>query len=68
MTSMAGSSRTLYQASLDGWLPKYLTQGEQERAPPRHADQSGFNLVCCLVQPVHIGAATWLTSFSISSI
>jgi len=26
MTSMAGSSRTLYQASLDGWLPKYLTK------------------------------------------
>jgi len=26
MTSMAGSSRTLYQASLDGWLPKYLTR------------------------------------------
>jgi hypothetical protein len=25
MTSMAGSSRTLYQASLDGWLPKYLS-------------------------------------------
>jgi amino acid transporter len=22
MTSMAGSSRTLYQASLDGWLPR----------------------------------------------
>jgi len=25
MTSMAGSSRTLYQASVDGWLPKYLS-------------------------------------------
>ena len=26
MTSMAGSSRTLYQASLDGWLPRYLSK------------------------------------------
>lgn len=24
MTSMAGSSRTLYQGSVDGWLPRYL--------------------------------------------
>ena len=26
MTAMAGSSRTLYQGSKDGWLPRYLTQ------------------------------------------
>ena len=26
ITSMAGSSRTLYQASVDGWLPKYLSK------------------------------------------
>ena len=26
MTAMAGSSRTLYQGSKDGWLPKYLTR------------------------------------------
>ena len=25
MTAMAGSSRTLYQGSRDGWLPKYLS-------------------------------------------
>ena len=24
MTAMAGSSRTLYQGSVDGWLPRYL--------------------------------------------
>src|SRR4030095_2850032 len=24
MTAMAGSSRTLYQGAVDGWLPKYL--------------------------------------------
>jgi amino acid transporter len=33
MTSMAGSSRTLYQASVDGWLPKYLSKVNARRAP-----------------------------------
>ena len=33
MTSMAGSSRTLYQASLDGWLPKYLAKVNVHGAP-----------------------------------
>jgi len=33
MTSMAGSSRTLYQASVDGWLPKYLSKVNHHRAP-----------------------------------
>ncbi|GAC1304866.1 MAG: APC family permease [Steroidobacteraceae bacterium] len=33
MTSMAGSSRTLYQAALDGWLPKYLAQVNAHGAP-----------------------------------
>jgi len=33
MTSMAGSSRTLYQASVDGWLPKYLSKVNEHRAP-----------------------------------
>jgi len=33
ITSMAGSSRTLYQASVDGWLPKYLGKVNQHRAP-----------------------------------
>jgi len=33
MTSMAGSSRTLYQASLDGWLPRYLSRVNANGAP-----------------------------------
>ncbi len=33
MTSMMGSSRTLYQASVDGWLPKYLSRVNQHGAP-----------------------------------
>ena len=33
MTAMAGSSRTLYQGSRDGWLPKYLSKVNDHGAP-----------------------------------
>ena len=33
MTAMAGSSRTLYQGSRDGWLPKYLGEVNSHGAP-----------------------------------
>lgn len=33
MTAMAGSSRTLYQGSRDGWLPKYLSHVNEHGAP-----------------------------------
>jgi amino acid transporter len=32
-SSMMGSSRTLYQASVDGWLPKYLSRINKHGAP-----------------------------------
>jgi amino acid transporter len=35
VTSMAGSSRTLYQASVDGWLPRYLSHTNKAGAPTR---------------------------------
>lgn len=35
MTAMAGSSRTLYQGSVDGWLPRYLTHVNGHGAPTR---------------------------------
>ncbi len=35
MTAMAGSSRTLYQGSVDGWLPRYLTHVNEHGAPTR---------------------------------
>lgn len=35
MTAMAGSSRTLYQGSVDGWLPKYLSFVNTHGAPTR---------------------------------
>merc|ERR1712048_941318 len=33
MTALAGSSRTLYQGSKDGWLPKYLSRVNHNGAP-----------------------------------
>lgn len=35
MTSMAGTARTLYQGSVDGWLPKYLGHVNRHGAPTR---------------------------------
>ena len=35
MTAMAGSSRTLYQGSRDGWLPKFLGTVNEHGAPRR---------------------------------
>jgi amino acid transporter len=45
MTAMAGSSRTLYQGSRDGWLPKYLTHVNRNGAPTGAMwTDFGFNL------------------------
>jgi amino acid transporter len=50
MTSMAGSSRTLYQSSLDGWLPKYLSKVNQHGAPTNAMlTNLGFNLLLLLM-------------------
>jgi len=50
MTSMAGSSRTLYQASLDGWLPKYLAKVNNRGAPTNAMlTNLAFNLVLLLL-------------------
>ena len=50
ITSMAGSSRTLYQASLDGWLPKYLSTVNKHHAPSRAMlTDLCFNLVLLLM-------------------
>ena len=35
ITAMAGSSRTLYQGSKDGWLPRYLSYLNENGAPTR---------------------------------
>ncbi|MDB5916725.1 MAG: amino acid permease-associated region [Massilia sp.] len=50
MTSMGGSSRTLYQASYDGWLPKYLGRVNQHGAPTNAMwTDLGFNLVLLMM-------------------
>jgi hypothetical protein len=49
MTSMMGSSRTLYQASVDGWLPKYLSRVNPHGAPTAAMwTDLGFNLILLL--------------------
>ena len=46
MTAMAGSSRTLYQGSKDGWLPKYLGRANSNGAPSNAMwTDFGFNLI-----------------------
>jgi len=50
MTTMAGSSRTLYQGSLDGWLPRYLGRANRHGAPARAMwTDLVFNLVLLLM-------------------
>ncbi|MBI5445444.1 MAG: APC family permease [Deltaproteobacteria bacterium] len=50
MTSMAGSSRTLYQGGNDGWLPKYLDHVNTHGAPTRAMwTDLCFNLVLLLM-------------------
>lgn len=49
MTTMAGSSRTLYQGSRDGWLPRYLSHANRHGAPTRAMwTDLVFNLVLLL--------------------
>ena len=50
ITSMSGSSRTLYQASTDGWLPKYLSHTNENGAPVNAMwTDLGFNLIILLL-------------------
>jgi amino acid transporter len=50
ITAMAGSSRTLYQGSVDGWLPRYLSHVNIHGAPTRAMWTGlGFNLILLLM-------------------
>ncbi|MFU1476743.1 APC family permease [Roseovarius sp. C7] len=50
MTSMAGSSRTLYQGGVDGWLPRYLAKANSHGAPTNAMwTDLGFNLILLLM-------------------
>ncbi|AJK48857.1 APC family permease [Burkholderia plantarii] len=62
MTSMMGSSRTLYQASVDGWLPKYLSHVNDHGSPTRAMwTDLGFNLVLLMM-------SDYMTVLSISNV
>jgi amino acid transporter len=46
MTALAGSSRTLYQGSRDGWLPRYLGKTNSHGAPSNAMwTDFGFNVI-----------------------
>src|SRR5262249_18754241 len=50
ITAMAGSSRTLYQGSVDGWLPRYLSHVNAHGAPTKAMwTNLGFNLILLLM-------------------
>ena len=50
ITAMAGSSRTLYQGAVDGWLPRYLAHVNVHGAPtPAMWTGLGFNLILLLM-------------------
>jgi len=50
MTAMAGSSRTLYQSSVDGWLPRYLSHVNEQGAPTRAMwTDLTFNLILLMM-------------------
>jgi len=49
-TAMAGSSRTLYQGSVDGWLPRYLNHVNKNGAPTNGMwTDLTFNLILLLM-------------------
>jgi amino acid transporter len=49
-TAMAGSSRTLYQGSVDGWLPRYLNYVNKNSAPTHGMwTDLTFNLILLLM-------------------
>lgn len=50
MTSMSGSSRTLYQASVDGFLPRYLSRVNENGSPARAMwTDLAYNLVLLMM-------------------
>ena len=66
MTAMAGSSRTLYQGSVDGWLPKYLSHVNEHGAPTRAMwTDLIFNLI--LLTFASSDAASYFTILAISN-
>jgi amino acid transporter len=65
MTAMAGSSRTLYQGSVDGWLPKYLTHVNNHGAPTRAMwTDLVFNLVLLAIASADVTSFFFILAIS----
>ena len=63
VTAMAGTSRTLYQSSVEGWLPKYLSKLNRHGAPTNAMwTDLVFNLLLLsLGNPIFVLAASNVT-------
>ena len=67
MTAMAGSSRTLYQGSVDGWLPRYLSHVNTHGAPTRAMwTDLVFNL--CLLAIAAADATSFFFILAVSNV
>jgi amino acid transporter len=65
ITAMAGSSRTLYQGSVDGWLPKYLSHVNHNGAPTGAMwTDLVFNLFLLSIAATDATAYYWILAVS----
>ncbi len=65
VTAMAGSSRTLYQGSVDGWLPKYLSHVNHNGAPTAAMwTDLGFNLILLSIASTDVAAYFFILAVS----
>jgi amino acid transporter len=65
VTAMAGSSRTLYQGSVDGWLPRYLSHVNHNGAPTAAMwTDLGVNLVLLSIASVDAVAYYFILAVS----
>jgi amino acid transporter len=65
VTAMAGSSRTLYQGSIDGWLPRYLSHVNDNGAPTAAMwTDLGVNLILLSIASTDAGAYFFILAVS----
>ncbi|WP_119305093.1 APC family permease [Dongia deserti] len=65
VTAMAGSSRTLYQGSVDGWLPRYLSHVNHNGAPTAAMwTDLGFNLILLSIASTDVDAYFFILAVS----
>ena len=67
MTAMAGSSRTLYQASVDGWLPRYLSHVNPHGAPT-HAMWTDLCVNLCILAIACADASSFFFILAVSNV